>query len=462
MSDLDRILDVDVSIESAALSQAGFGTALICTTTVPAGFTTRVRSYSDPSGMLADGFASTDDAYVEALSLMSQRPRPSVFKIGRRATPVAQVDDISVVAPVSTTAYGFTTNGVHCEITSDGSATAAEVATALVTAWNLLTDVRAIGITAAVASTTHITLTADQAGIPFITTIDTGDATVLVLTHTTASVGYPEDLTAISNEDPDWYMLLIPQRDRDTIMTIAPIIEAQRRMFAFQNNDAAALSAVYDVGSPRADVFSEIKAGSYSRTFGMFHDTDAEAAVSGWVGRCISSIPASIDWMFKEISGIAARVYTDTQYANLISKNGNGYMPMAGRKMTFEGKVGSGEFIDIIRGVDKLYARIQENIFGSLIKFPKVPYTERGLKVPEAGIRAAFLEAVRDGLIADSRTLEDGTVESPAFTVTSPVISDISASQRALRRIPADTPYRAEGTLAGAIHYVAVRATVSV
>lgn len=464
MGDLDRILDVEVSIESAALSLPGFGTPLILavSTEVPAAFTERVREYTDPSGMITDGFLTTDTAYIEARSVMSQRPRPSKFKIGRRLAAVAQVDDISVVSPSNNGVYGFTANGVHCEITADGTATAAEVATALVTAWNLLTDVRAIGITAAVLSSTHVTLTADQAGISFTTTIDTGDATVLVLTHTTASVGIPEDLTAILAVDQDWYALLITQRDRDTIMLVAATIEAMPRMFYAQSNDAAILSSVYNSATPRTDVASELKAGAYTRTSLFFHDTDADPAMSAWVGRCIGPVPASISWMYKKLAGITARIYTDTEYANLISKNANGYMPMAGTSMTFEGKVSSGEFIDIIRGVDKLTSKIQENIFSALIKTPKVPFTDNGLKTPEAGIRAAFLEAVRDGLIADSRTLDDGTVESPAFTITAPKLSDISASNRANRRIPAETPYTAEGTLAGAIHYVAVRATVSV
>lgn len=466
MSDLDRIVDVAITIESAALSVAGFGRPLILATVVPADFTERYRLYTDPSGMLDDGFLAGNAAYIEALSLMSQRPRPSSFLIGRRATAVAQVDTIVVTAPADTTTYGLTLNGVAFSDLTDSDATATETRDVLVAAINASTDVRIIGITAAAVSTDTLTLTANQAGIPFTTTIDAGDEAVLVLTNTTASVGIPEDLTAISaaitDPEQDWYALLIAQRDRDTIMTVAPIIEAQRKMFFAQSNDAAILSAAYDSGSPRADVASELKAGSYTRTSLIFNDSDAEAAASAWVGRCISATPAAITWMFKELAGITAKKFTDTEYANLLSKNANGYMPMAGRSMTFKGTVGSGEFIDIIRGVDKLYSRIQENVFGALIKLPKVPFTARGLQVPAAGIRNALNEAVRDGLIADSRTTTDGDVESPAYTLTVPAIEDIPASDRANRRIPESNPYSFEGTLAGAVHLVTVRGTVSV
>ena len=102
-------------------------------------------------------------------------------------------------------------------------------------------------------------------------------------------------------------------------------------------------------------------------------------------------------------------------------------------------------------------------MFVTLAKNEKVPFTNGGIAQIGAQVTAALQASVTDGLIASSRpNAITGDEETPAFTVTVPNVADISAIDRAARIIPASNPISFEGTLAGAIHTVNVRGTLSV
>src|SRR5690349_20794601 len=103
---------VSIDIASSAVSAPGFGIPLILPATVPAGFTERTRTYTSAADMLDDGFATSDQAYIEALAITSQRPRPVSFKVGRRAAAVAQSRILTLPAdPTDSVAYPVVING---------------------------------------------------------------------------------------------------------------------------------------------------------------------------------------------------------------------------------------------------------------------------------------------------------------------------------------------------------------
>lgn len=553
MTNLDSIVTLQITKESSALTLPGFGTPLILPATIPASITERLRYYTNPADMLDDGFTSSDMAYIQARALMSQRPHPDRFAIGRRASAVAQFQLFVVpAAPDNTTLYRIVINGTNCDFTTDASATQTELRDGLIAAVNA-----AVGAAVtATASGNDVLITADVAGIPFTYSIATGPATPLTLptqtqlfvtpaapnnstlyrivingtpcdfttdgaatqaelrdgmiaainaavgsavtatasgtdilvtadtagtnftfaivdlpttnritagaaTGARPNVGIPEDLAAIIDEQPDWYCLLITQRDTPHILVAAAEIEAMRRIFVAQSGEAAILSAPYNSGDTDHDVASELHALGYERT-ALFYSSDGDAALDAVaVGRCLPPIPGSITWKFKQLSGVTAEDLSTTELTNLTSKSGNTYIEVAGRSIIVEGTVASGEFIDITHGTDKLYSRIQELVMQALLKAAKVPFTQVGLNSLLSPITAALNESVSDGLIAESRTLPDGEIESPGFTVTAPKIENIPSGDRQLRRIPASQPFKFEATFAGAVHRVRIEGTLS-
>lgn len=453
---LSDVVNVNVSISSSSVSLPGFGVPMVLS--VHSNFAERLRYYTAAADMLTDGFLTTDQAYVDALAMFSQNPRPRRVAIGRRATAVAQVSRVTVVGNgdgnytvsiddnglLGSVDYTFAASSNTVEQIRDGI--------------KALIDAGSQDVSTASVSTDAIDITADTAGIPMIIAV-ASPASDMTLAVQTANVGIPEDLQAITDEEPDWYMLDIVERDPQHILTAAKEIEAQRRMFGAQSNDAAILSAAYDVGTPEADIASKLKSLNYARTHLWYHPTDTEALVASVMGRCLPETPASITWKFKELAGISSTVLTDTQLSNLRGdpqssgqgKCANAYTPLAGRDFTQEGTVSSGEFIDVIRGIDKLVSRIQALQLGAFLSSPKVPYDNTGIPQIEASVRSAIVESQREGLLAID----------PVPVITSPDALDIDSGTKATRALSGSNAITFTATLQGAVHAVEVTGTVS-
>ena len=140
---------------------------------------------------------------------------------------------------------------------------------------------------------------------------------------------------------------------------------------------------------------------------------------------------------------------TATQEANARSKNCIPYQEIGGARITLDGKVAAGEYIDVIRGIDWLEARITESVFSLLVNRPKVPFTDPGIASIEAQIKARLSDAIDIGLLA----------ADPAPTTTVPRAIDIAANDKTLRTL---TGVKFNGTLAGAIHQLTINGTVTV
>lgn len=464
---LDDLINVQITRESAFVSLPGFGVPLIvpASTEIPAAWVSsgeRLRYYTDPAQMLEDGFTSSDEAYLEAQVLMSQNPRPSRFAVGRRLTPVAQVTTITVDTVVDTTNYTideiFDGDEAYGPFTymSDGDALDTEIRDGLIA----LINATGILVTAAPGASNTITLTADTAGIPISVVESDANLSVGV---TTPNVGLPEDLAAIVAEQPDWYGLLITQHDDQHILTAAAVAETMSRQFFAQSADAAIVALPYDDGDTDTDIASKVKARSYARTSVHYHPTATQRLASGLVGQNLPPVAGSRTWKFKTLAGVTTVALTPTQRTNLLSKSANSYESIGGRGSTLEGWVGAGEYIDVIHGLDRLHSRIQEFSIGALLNAPKVPFTQGGIETVAGGPRQALKEAASPvvNLIAPDR-VRDGVTETPAWTVTPPALEDIPLVDRAQRRIPESNPIEFEGTLAGAIHLINVRGSVSV
>lgn len=85
-TEVDDIVRVNITQEDSAVSRAGFSTLLAVPSAAHAVFPERVRTYSggDILGdMVTDGFATTDEAYLQIAAALAQRPRHGTVKVGR-------------------------------------------------------------------------------------------------------------------------------------------------------------------------------------------------------------------------------------------------------------------------------------------------------------------------------------------------------------------------------------------
>lgn len=299
---------------------------------------------------------------------------------------------------------------------------------------------------AATDDTTHITLAAPAGLLPSLKITGAG---VLALEDRTADPGLAADLTAIRAEDDDWYCALLDSNSSAEILALGAIIEplTPKKILVAQSADTEVLNAdsITDVAYLASD-------RDYFRSHVSFHPHIA--TVDSWiaaslVGSALAYSPGSVTWVNRELVGIGDWAPTSARRAALVAKSSGSIETVAGRKVTFGGKVGGGEWLDIIHGLDWLHARIGERVFGLLVSAQgdKIGFTDKGIARVHAELRAQLTEASA----APSNLLA-------TWSTTVPTAASLSSGQRATRVLPNVT---FSATVQGAIHAVNVAGTVA-
>ena len=259
-----------------------------------------------------------------------------------------------------------------------------------------------------------------------------------------ADASVAASIAAVREINDDWYGLLYESHAKADILAAAAAIEPLTKIYLVSSSDADILTTAID------DVASELQDSAYDRTAIMYSAVaDTQYAEAGWMGRQFPQDPGSTTWKNKTLSGITVDTLPPTEKTNASGKNCNTYTEVGGVNITEEGVMASGEFIDVMRGVDWITARIREDVYYVLINEEKVPYTDDGVASILNPIDAVLRQATNNQILA----------EDPAYVVTAPLVADVSVTDRANRYLP-DVTF--EGTLAGAIHKVQIRGVVTV
>jgi hypothetical protein len=245
------------------------------------------------------------------------------------------------------------------------------------------------------------------------------------------------DLVIDSNE---WYFLLHTAQTKAAIDELAAWALANKKLYA-----AATTKTIMDTLAPATD--------ANGRCIVICSEDPDEYPDGAWVGKCAPYMPGEITWKFKTLSGISVGGYTPSEVALIIGAGANTVVSQGGVLHTTPGQVMGGDWIDQVRGLDFLEARIKEEVFSILAASPKVPYTVAGINLVAGAVESALKQAVGTGLVALDA---DG---NPLYSVTVPDINDISAIDKGNRLLP-DIKFVA--TLAGAVHTVQVSGVVEV
>ena len=432
---LKDLVTSTITAETRTPTEEGFGTILI------AGYHTkyvdRVRSYTNLAGLVSDGFATTDPLYKAAAVVFSQNPRPPAVKIGRRATAPSQSIRLTPTVTTEGFVYRITVNGTPLTYTVLAAATTTTIATALAALIDPLAGVSATSAAANVTVTPQVATT--------LVSLESWSAELLVQ-DLTADPGIAADLTAIDLADPDWYCLALDSNSEAEVIAAAVWVEANGKLFVAQSGDSDALD-----GASTTDVVYLLKNSAYGRTAAFWHPSIvAQWFALGIAAQRMTAQPGSDTWAYKTARAVAmGRTLTATERTNVLAKNATIYELNAGNNVTVGGKVAGGEWIDIVRGLDWLNARIRERVFGVQIATPKVPYTQAGIDT--------IAEAVNGVLdVAASPAVQ--LINNGTQSVLVPKLKDVSASDKQNRRL-SNLQWSAQ--LAGAIHLVTVNGTVT-
>lgn len=259
---------------------------------------------------------------------------------------------------------------------------------------------------------------------------------------TEADTSYADALDKVYDLDSSWYALIADTRDATEIENLADSVAAYERIYITSSSDSTILDS-----TDSTDIASVLSTASHDRTAVLYSTDEAEAPEAAWFGRMLPTDPGSATWAFKSLTTISADTLSSAQAEAVFGKNANTYETISGTNITRYGTVASGEYLDVIRGLDWLKARMAEQIFYRLVNISKIPFTSTGLAIIEADMKVVLDLAVDRGVITSD------------YTISIPDIDSISDTDKADRYL-GDVEFVA--TLQGAIHKVTINGYVSV
>lgn len=252
---------------------------------------------------------------------------------------------------------------------------------------------------------------------------------------------YTTAINAVAAENDTWFVLLADTHVVSEVLELAAYIATTKKIYFTSSQDAANITANNN------GIGAQLKALGYDQTTAPYHSqADTYFPEAGWVGSQISYTPGKNSWEFKTIEGVPVDTLSATARGILEANNMPYYVAVAGVNITRNSKMADGTFIDQKIGEFWTIARMQESVFGMLVRKPKVPYTDAGFTMVEAQMRNVLALGVANELYS-------------SYTITVPRVSDIPENQR-LQRIAGDFLF--DATLAGAIHKVIIKGVVHV
>lgn len=454
---IDNIAQVTINVGTVQPDRQAFGVPLLLSceaaAVIGAGVGGAVGSYvtiSSPREATDLGFVNGGvvDAMVEAA--FRQDPRPPTVMIGALASgaAVTHLMNISTLAapPVVGTVYtveitgpdGTTESITYTSIALD---TASDVADGLRTSAGSLTH----AITAS-GTGSPVVMTADNTNEVFGYKVTAAPPLGAVLTDSTVegSAVYDAALDDIlATSEGAFYGVASDVPSEDVLDQCAAWALTNDRLFGGDFMDAG-------IGAITSDATAKAASNNnayFSRRAGVSGESTFDFVALSWMGDMFSRDAGTATWAFKTLEGVPA-FNSGTGFKTAAEGAGsNWYALQNGRGITFPGKAAGGEWLDVVRGIAWLTARMEERLFALKLNNPKIPFTDEGIALVKAEIEGQLQEAQDRGFV------------DAGWVVTVPLAIDVPEADRAARTL---TGVEFEARLAGAIHFTQVEGTVTV
>lgn len=238
----------------------------------------------------------------------------------------------------------------------------------------------------------------------------------------------------------DWYFVMLDTGAVTDYKEISDAVEAK------------ALKVAAHIVDNEQDLLI-LKAGKYDRTFVIQHNAIAELPHAALIGQVGSRPVGSVSWKFKTLKFVTPQDLTPTQLNNIHTNGAFAYVTKAGIDQTSEGKMISGEFIDVIHGKDWIKLNIEQQVQYLLSTNPKIPYTDSGIAQIENVVRTVLEIAGQNGIIASD------DAGQYLYTIKTKGRNEVLASDRAARKY---NGLSFSFELAGAIHEATIHGDILV
>lgn len=439
MSTLTDVADIQVSTTGAQLATVPYNVPLVLSTS--ARFAERLRFYSSMDAIEEDGFVEADPEHQIAAKILSPRNRISSIAFGRLGNlPTQRFAVTPVASNLHTYSLEIGLPGAAPSVvsfTADSSATLTEIIAGLKTA----IDALSLPVTVS-DQTTYMRIALTTAGDNLH--LKSLDRASLRIAQDHADPGVAADLSAIQTYNAGWYAVLNAFNSTAMGTAIAAWVQA-RDDKAFIADCDETVAAQTGTGSA-TDLAAVIDANSYDRSMAVVNEASDKFLGATWLGEMFTRDPgAAANWAWKTLTGQSASGWSDTEIANIKARHANFYYTLAGRDVTFDGRVGGGEYFDTFPwGIDWLRNEVQVEIATLEFNADKIPQTQAGAEQIAAAIRRVLDRAVKRGLLAPS----------PEPFVVVPDITTLSQADKDARTLP---DVQGEGTLARAINKTKAR-----
>lgn len=217
-----------------------------------------------------------------------------------------------------------------------------------------------------------------------------------------------EGFKKVLEETNDFFFLTCTDNSVETIKGLSNLCQVNNKVYAVTVND-------YEDAKK---LFEEV----YDNTFVMYHD-DSESFVAEALAVVMSYKIGGKTAKFKTLQGVKAANVSLTQVNELHKSNLFTYVEKLGVLQTSEGKMLSGEYIDVILGEYWIRFRMEERMQRLALTQDKIPYTNRGIGMLVGVAELVLTEAVAMGI-----------VEEGQYRVDYKVREDVDSNEVALRK----------------------------
>lgn len=449
MANISRIIDCQISLNTAGVSSMGFSTLMVVG---PHAYTAdRVLSVGSSDELLELGFKSDDAIYIAVNDALSQTPRPKQVKVGRfqcDSVRLSMVGTASAGVVFSATITIVDEKGVSATETVSYNAIGDD--TTDVVLKGLASSMSGSSAFKASVSEEQLVIKANDPNLNFGIEVNS-NLKIYSFEPVVSSVA--DNMALICATDDDFYGIVYVSRKPEDIISMADWCESHTKLYGTAISEEGCKN-----GGVSTDTGSKLMNGNYFRTFWYYHanaDTDyPEAAI---MARCFAVYPGGETWANKRLGGIITDKLKENEYQAITKKNGNTFEPFRNLSITQNGKVAAGEWIDVIRFRDWLVETIQTEEFTMLINRDKLPYTDSGIAMAESVLEKVLALGQKRGGIAPTEYDAEGN-KNVGYYISVPLASEISANVKS-QRVLQDVSFTAR--LAGAIHAVEIKGSLT-
>lgn len=206
----------------------------------------------------------------------------------------------------------------------------------------------------------------------------------------------------------DFFFVVSTDNTTDSIKKLAELAQVHNKIYGVTVNSVTDTKKLYDLKN--------------DNTFIMYHD-DPKAYAAEAMTVIMSYKVGGKTAKFKTIQGVRAAKISTTELNELHEHKMYTYVEKLGVLQTTEGKVLSGEYIDIVLGEYWIRFKMEEALQRLALVNDKIPYTNTGI-----GMIVGACEAILN------RAVEQGIVEKGQYKVDYKLREDVPSNDVAERK----------------------------